>query len=136
MTVSPAAEVPDSPGGSSVSLARMRIVASLDRWQRRHAVGGFPVAVAKKFGEDRASRLAALIAYYAFFSLFPLLLAFVSILGFVLEDDPSLRADVVDSALARIPVLGAELRGEVEPLTGSGSRSRSGSPGRCGRGWA
>jgi membrane protein len=97
----------------------MRIVASLDRWQRRHALGGFPVAVAKKFGEDGASRLAALIAYYAFFSLFPLLLAFVSILGFVLEDNPSLRADVVDSALARIPVVGAELSGELEPLTGS-----------------
>ena len=42
----------------------------------------------KKFGEDRASNLAALVAYYAFFSLFPLLLAFVSILGFVLEDNP------------------------------------------------
>src|SRR5215208_3787177 len=97
----------------------MGVVAKLDRWQRRHAVAGFPVAVAKKFGEDGASRLAALIAYYAFFSLFPLLLAFVSILGFVLDDDPSLRQDVVDSALARIPVIGTELRGEVQPLTGS-----------------
>ena len=98
----------------------MRIVASMDRWQRRHAVGGFPFAVLKKFGEDRASSLAALIAYYAFVSLFPLLLAFVSILGFVLDDDPSLRADVVDTVLARIPVLGAELRDDVQPLTGSG----------------
>ena len=51
----------------------------------------------KKFGDDRASSLAALVAYYAFFSLFPLLLAFVSILGFVLEGDPSLR----DKVLAR-----------------------------------
>ena len=92
----------------------------MDRWQRRHAVGGFPFAVLKKFGEDRASSLAALIAYYAFVSLFPLLLAFVSILGFVLDDDPSLRADVVDTVLARIPVLGAELRDDVQPLTGSG----------------
>jgi hypothetical protein len=32
---------------------------------------------------------------YAFFSLFPLLLALVSILGFVLEGDPSLRNDVI-----------------------------------------
>jgi uncharacterized BrkB/YihY/UPF0761 family membrane protein len=76
--------------------------------------------VAKKFGEDRASNLAVLVAYYAFVSLFPMLLAFVSILGFVLEDNPTLRADVVDSALARIPVLGSELSGEVQPLTGSG----------------
>jgi uncharacterized BrkB/YihY/UPF0761 family membrane protein len=96
------------------------MVAAVDGWQRRHAVGGFPIAVAKKFAEDRASNLAVLIAYYAFVSLFPLLLAFVSILGFVLEDNPSLRAEVVDSALARIPVLGSELSARVRPLTGSG----------------
>ena len=55
-----------------------RLVAWVDGWQRRHAVAGFPIAVMKKFTEDRASNLAALIAFYAFFSLFPLLLAFVS----------------------------------------------------------
>jgi membrane protein len=97
-----------------------RVVAAADAWQRRHALGGFPVAVLKKFGEDRASGLAAMIAYYAFFSLFPLLLALVSILGFVLDDNPELRQDVVDTALARIPVIGAELRSDVQPLTGSG----------------
>jgi YihY family inner membrane protein len=96
------------------------ILAWADRWQRRHAIGGFPVAVFKKFSEDRASSLAALVAYYAFFSLFPLLLAFVSILGFVLEDNPDLRQDVVESALARIPVIGSQLSGELKPLTGSG----------------
>jgi uncharacterized BrkB/YihY/UPF0761 family membrane protein len=47
-----------------------RIVASLDAWQRRHPVGGFPMAVLKKFGEDRRSSLAALIAFYALYSLF------------------------------------------------------------------
>jgi YihY family inner membrane protein len=97
-----------------------RIVVTVDGWQRRHAVGGLPIAVAKKFGEDRASSLAALVAYYAFFSLFPLLLAFVSILGFVLDENPALREDVVESALGRIPVIGAELQGKVHPLTGSG----------------
>jgi YihY family inner membrane protein len=97
-----------------------RIVAAVDAWQRRHAAGGFPVAVLKKFGEDGASSLAALVAYYAFFSIFPLMLAFVSILGFVLEDDPSLREDAVDTALARIPVIGEQLRDQVQPLQGSG----------------
>ena len=97
-----------------------RLVAAVDGWQRRHAVAGFPFAVLKKFGEDRASSLAALVAYYAFFSLFPLLLAFVSVLGFVLDDNPSLRNDVITSTLGRIPVLGAELGDDVKPLTGSG----------------
>jgi YihY family inner membrane protein len=97
-----------------------RLLERADGWQRRHAVGGFPVAVFKKFSEDRASNLAALVAYYAFFSLFPLLLAFVSILGFVLDGNPDLRQDVVDSALARIPVIGPQLTGQLKPLTGSG----------------
>jgi membrane protein len=91
----------------------------LDRWQRRHAAVAFPVAVVRKFLDDRASNLAALVAYYAFFSLFPLLLALVSALGFVLQDDPSLQADVLDSALGRIPVIGAQLGDDIEPLAGS-----------------
>ena len=97
-----------------------RTVGAIDAWQRRHPVGGLPVAVLKKFSDDRGSSLAALIAFYAFFSLFPLLLALVSILGFVLEGDPSLRNDVLDSALARIPVIGDQLRDQVHPLEGSG----------------
>jgi len=97
-----------------------RVIAWVDAWQRAHALGGFPVAVLKKFGEDRASRLAVLVAYYAFFSLFPLLLALVSVLGFVLEGNPSLQREVVDTAVGRIPVIGPQLSDRVEPLTGSG----------------
>lgn len=92
---------------------------SLDAWQRRHSVVAFPVAVLRKFVDDRASNLAALVTYYAFFSIFPLLLVFVSVLGFVLQGDPSLQEDLVDSALGRIPVVGTQLDSGVEPLTGS-----------------
>ena len=97
-----------------------RVIGAVDGWQRRHVVAGFPYAVIKKFGEDRGSKLAALVAFYAFFSLFPLLLAFVSVLGFVLDDNPSLRDDIVNSALARIPVIGGQVADQVHPLTGSG----------------
>jgi membrane protein len=94
-------------------------LGSFDRWQRRHGAAAFPVAVVRKFLDDRASNLAALIAYYAFFSLFPLLLVLVSVLGFVLQDNPSLQDDVLDSALARIPVIGAQVGDDIEPLAGS-----------------
>jgi YihY family inner membrane protein len=80
----------------------------------------FVVAVVRKYLEDRGSSLAALIAYYAFFSVFPLLLVFVSVLGFLLEDDPALRDDIVDSALAQLPIVGAQLGDELQPLTGNG----------------
>jgi membrane protein len=110
--------VPDGDRQHSRSAAS-RIVDAVDGWQRRHTAGGVPIAVAKKFGEDRAASLAALIAFYAFFSIFPLLLAFVSVLGFVLDDNPSLRDDIVDSTLARIPVIGSQIGDQVQPLTGS-----------------
>src|SRR4051794_1301351 len=108
------------PDDRDVHRDRLRAaLATVDAWQRRHALVALPFALAKKFGEDGASSRAALIAYYAFFSLFPLLLAFVSVLGFVLQGDPSLRDDVVDTALSQIPVVGAQLRDPVHPLAGS-----------------
>jgi membrane protein len=95
------------------------ILTSLDAWQRRHSVVAFPVAVVRKFLDDRASNLAALVTYYAFFSVFPLVLVFVSILGYLLQDDPTLRDKIVQSAVGRIPVIGTQLDNAVEPLTGS-----------------
>jgi YihY family inner membrane protein len=101
-----------------VSPAALR--SRVDRWQRAHPPAAFAVAVLRKFGDDRASRLAALIAYYAFFSIFPLLLAFVSILGFVLEGNPSLKQDIVDSLFAQMPVIGSRIREDVGAVTGNG----------------
>ena len=92
---------------------------ALDRWQRRHGAPAFVLAVVRKYLDDRGAGLAALIAFYAFFSVFPLLLVFVSVLGFVLQDDPALREKVVDSALAQLPIVGAQLGDEVQPLQGS-----------------
>jgi membrane protein len=97
-----------------------RLLVRADGWQRRHAVPGFVVALVRKYLDDGASRLATLVTYYAFVSVFPLLLAFTSILGFVLQGDESLQDEILDSALARLPVIGAQLRNQVDPLTGSG----------------
>ena len=50
-----------------------RLVQAVDDVQQRHRWLAFPVAVVKKYGEDQAGQRAALLAYYGFFSLFPLL---------------------------------------------------------------
>lgn len=42
-----------------------------DDFQQRHGAVSFPLAVVKKFGDDHAGNLAAPIAHYAFFSIFP-----------------------------------------------------------------
>jgi YihY family inner membrane protein len=89
----------------------------IDRFQQRHAALGVPFAVYKKFGDDRAGNLAALIAYYAFFSIFPLLLALVTILGYVLAGHPDLEKQVFNSALGNFPIIGKQ--GTFKPLTGS-----------------
>ncbi|HET7529528.1 MAG TPA: YihY/virulence factor BrkB family protein [Mycobacteriales bacterium] len=81
------------------------LLARMDRVQRRRRWLAFPFAVVKKFGEDQAGNLAALIAYYAIFSIFPLLLALSTLLGFVLHGHPQLQADVTDSALKNLPLV-------------------------------
>ncbi|HSL58141.1 MAG TPA: YihY/virulence factor BrkB family protein [Acidimicrobiales bacterium] len=95
-------------------------LAPLDRLQRRTPWLGFVLGVVKRFGEHGAGRLAAVISYYAFFSIFPLLLAFVTILGFVLEGDEQLRQDLVDSAIGQIPLIGSEIADSAGALTGNG----------------
>jgi YihY family inner membrane protein len=94
------------------------VVRSLDRFQQRHAVLAVPVAVARKFGDDQGGNLAALIAYRAFFSLFPLLLLLTTVLGYVLAGDAQLRKEAVDSVLAQLPVIGEQI--QVSSLEGSG----------------
>ncbi|SRR4051812_48372556 len=97
-----------------------RLLGRLDGWQRRRRLVAFPVAVVRKFADDRASRHAVRIAYYAFFSVFPLLLAFVSIVGFVLQDDPGRRDDILNSAYAEMPVVGPFVRSDIGTIGGSG----------------
>ena len=80
-----------------------RVIAWADRLQRRHGVLGFPYAVVKKYGDDAGGREAALITYYGFLSIFPLLLLGVAVLSRVLDGRPDLRerliAAVVPQAL-------------------------------------
>jgi YihY family inner membrane protein len=95
-------------------------IARLDRVQRERTWLAFPVAVAKKFGDDRAGSLAALITYYGFTALFPLLLVLVTVTEVVLRGRPTLREALIDSAVAQFPVVGDRLAGSVAPLEGSG----------------
>jgi membrane protein len=95
----------------------MRPVRGFDGFQQRHKGLAIPVAVFKKFGNDQSGNLAALIAYYGFFSLFPLLLVFTTVLGFVLRDNPSAQHSVEQSVLGRFPIIGNSIH--LHALTGS-----------------
>ena len=84
-----------------------------------HLLLGFVVAVFKRFDDDQCSQMGALIAYYGFFSLFPLLLVFVTVLGFVLEGSPSTQESVLHSTLSQFPIIGTQLQNNVHSLKGS-----------------
>ncbi len=96
-----------------------RTVDRIDGAQQRFSPAGWTMAVLKKFGDDRGGNHCALISYYGFFALFPLLLALVTILGFVLDGNPQLQHDIVDSALSKFPVIGDQLQQNVGSLNGS-----------------
>jgi uncharacterized BrkB/YihY/UPF0761 family membrane protein len=85
-----------------------RVIAWADGLQRRHSVLGFPYAVVKKYGNDAGGREAALITYYGFLSIFPVLLLGVAVLSRALASHPDLRERLVAA------VVPAALRPTVE----------------------
>ncbi|MGB5655363.1 MAG: YihY/virulence factor BrkB family protein [Acidimicrobiia bacterium] len=97
-----------------------RVQNEFDRWQQRIRVLAFPISVWLRYREDRCYEYAALLSYYGFFSIFPLLAAGVTILGFILAGNPELRAEVLDTIFARIPVVGEALVSQIDGLEGNG----------------
>jgi membrane protein len=98
-----------------------KMVHMFDRLQQRKPALAFGVAVWKKFGDDQAGNLAAQIAFYAFASLFPLLLVLVTGLDIVLRSDAGLRDKVLGSAFGQFPVIGPQLEQNVHSLQETGA---------------
>ncbi|MEV4557964.1 YihY/virulence factor BrkB family protein [Kitasatospora sp. NPDC049285] len=97
-----------------------RLIRAVDRAQQRRTAVAVVVGVVKKYGDDRGGLLAALITYYAFVALIPLLLLLSTVLGFVLHGHPGAQHAVVDSALADFPIIGDQLRQNIHTIQGSG----------------
>lgn len=92
----------------------------LDRFQRRHTWAGLPLAVLYKYFDDQGAYLSALITYYGFLSLFPMLLLLVTILGYSLDGNPGLQRDVLNSALGQFPLLSDQLGSTLKQFQGNG----------------
>jgi len=100
---------------------RVSVVGRVDDYQRRHSWLGLPLGVVYKFFDDRGNYLAALVAYYAFVSLFPLLLLFYSVLGFILQGHSGTRHDIEQTVLKNFPGLGPQLGSALVGFRGSGA---------------
>lgn len=82
---------------------------AVDRAQRRFPPLGYPIAVVYKFIDDMGNYLSALLAFYAFVSLFPLLILATTILGVVLSGNPSLQQELIKSALNEFPIISDQI---------------------------
>jgi membrane protein len=97
-----------------------QLMRKADGLQQRNRVLSAAIATWKKFSDDQAGNLAALIAYYAFASLFPLLLGAVTIVDLVAQHDAAAKGKLT-SALGNYPVIGPQLEKSVSHgLTGTG----------------
>jgi uncharacterized BrkB/YihY/UPF0761 family membrane protein len=93
------------------------MVGWLDRLQRRNRPVGVVIAVIYKYLDDQGGYLSALITYYGFVSLFPLLLLMTTGLGVILAGRPDLQEQVLHSTLSQFPVIGSQLH-QPEGLSG------------------
>lgn len=92
--------------GSSSETAHGKLDGTLlraDAFQRRHAPMAVPIAVQRKFSEDESANLASMIAFWGVFSIFPLFLVFVTLLGFFLT--PSVKLHVLTNIAGMFPLL-------------------------------
>jgi uncharacterized BrkB/YihY/UPF0761 family membrane protein len=96
------------------------LVDRIDGYQRRHRWLGMPIGVIYKFFDDQGGYLAAVLTYYSFVAIFPILLIASSVLGFVLQGHPALQQEILTSALAQFPIVGDQL-GRPEGIQGSTS---------------
>jgi YihY family inner membrane protein len=92
----------------------MRIAEKLDRTQRESKPVAVAVATFKKFSEDRSSNLAAMIAFWGVFSIFPLFLVLVTCLAWFLSNAD--KQSVLGNVAKMLPLLDPS---SVSELSGS-----------------
>jgi inner membrane protein YhjD len=78
------------------------------RLERARARSGFVdvvVRTVKRYSADDCGFYAASLTYYAFFSIFPLLLFSAAVLGYITFLSPTLREDILSAGLDAFPLL-------------------------------
>jgi membrane protein len=96
----------------------MGLLDKADAAQRRRKPAAVAVATVKKFQEDQTTNLAAMIAFWAIFSIFPLFLVLVTVLGWVLPESD--KNNVLTHVSSLLPLLNTSsikgLSGQLWPL--------------------
>ncbi len=102
--------------GSKPSWTQKGIVL---RVRQRSRFADFVISAIDGFKRHRTSRNAALLAHYGFLSVFPLIIALTTVLGFVLQNNTHLRTTIVNSAMANVPIIGQTIGSDPSKLHGN-----------------
>lgn len=92
----------------------------LDSLQQKYRPTAFAAAVIKKYSDDDGGYLAALITYYVFLSLFPLLLVATSLIHLFLGDFPEVQERVINGINDYFPAIGDDLQSSIQGIHRSG----------------
>ena len=95
-------------------------ISRIDRWQQRKPIRSFAGAVIKKYSDDDGGYQAALLTYYGFLSLFPLLLVLVTLLQIWFHNNDVVRHDISTSIGHFFPLLGTQLESQIHGLHKAG----------------
>lgn len=90
-------EVGGTPG--EIQAKAFRIARWFDRLQARVSPFAFGYSVFKKYADDEGSRLAGLMAYYTFLSIFPLAIGGLAALNLFLADRPEVVEEVIEAVI-------------------------------------
>jgi YihY family inner membrane protein len=97
-----------------------KLIRSYDSFQRKHTFFGFFYAVIKRYSEDQVGNQAALLTYYGFLALFPLLLVLTTLLDIFAGSHSHVQQTVITSLTNYFPVLGSQLSSHIHGLHKSG----------------
>lgn len=102
----------------------MKLITSIkqkiDNYQRRNSLVGFSYAVIKKYGEDEVGKKAALLTYYGFLSIFPLLLIITTLISIFTANDPQAQATATETISRYIPAIGDQLYNQIHSINKNG----------------
>ena len=97
-----------------------KLLDKIDTIQQHRPSLSFIYALIKKYGDDRGGYQAALITYYGFLSLFPLLLVLVTLVQIVFGPNSSVRQHIITSVGHYFPLLSSQLQNNVHAKSGEG----------------
>jgi membrane protein len=95
-------------------------IRKFDSFQQRHHSLAFPMAVIKRYSDDQIGYQAALLTYYAFLALFPLLLVLTTLTQLIANSQPALQARIISGVTDYFPVLGGQLSAHIHSLHRNG----------------